>query len=189
MLDPFSAGTLTFIRTIETFFESAFATVVVSTTAAPQPRPTLRGRSSRRPASGLWRWKQSRHRGWVGMSLPRERAPSAHVGVHDQMKGGHEESSNHAAADWARESSSSWARAGHRSSSSVIARAINTRAFALATPVTAGPITTIVMTPTPSNIGYHQQQMLIGWQFVATSLATLITSSTSAKIPQRIRPS
>jgi hypothetical protein len=27
MLDPFSAGTLTFVRTIETFVESAFATV------------------------------------------------------------------------------------------------------------------------------------------------------------------
>jgi hypothetical protein len=27
MLDPFFAGTLTFVRTIETFIESAFATV------------------------------------------------------------------------------------------------------------------------------------------------------------------
>jgi hypothetical protein len=105
------------------------------------------------------------------------------VGAQGHVESSHEESSNYAAAaDWARESNASWATAGHWSSSSARARALNIRAFTLATPVVAGPITATAAAPITFGGRYHWQQMPVDWQFTAGTMAAPIQSSTSTKI-------
>jgi hypothetical protein len=74
-------------------------TFIVVAIATPQSRTISRSRSSRRSTSNLRGGNRSRHRGWVGMPLPRKWTPPGHAGAYGQVKGGDENSSNHAALD------------------------------------------------------------------------------------------
>jgi hypothetical protein len=105
------------------------------------------------------------------------------------MKGGYEESPNHAAADQARKSIASQVAMSHRSHSPVGGWTLNMRTFIrIAYTATTDPIVAVVEAAAQSRTGHHRQKVSFGWQLAASSMIPSLQSSTSTKTLWRVRP-